>query len=393
MTDSSANQGWVSDPRFELNELRRPTFTVLRKGGLDPDQVEQYVVRLEKLAKEFAKFARELETRISHAQAETREARLAERKAVDDAMLAAFDAKERIILQAEERAWEIEEEAHRRAAALVASVGAEGLDDEAVTLRADVGTLHARMEDLEIQLEQWQKRAARAEADLAHLATSSERGVDVDVALAQTEVLYADLEKARADRDTISAERDRLAVEMTVLQSELDRSLSAEPVLAADLDAAAAERERHAAELEELRAEIADLRARDGVVAAEAEAARSEAEAARSEAEAARSEAEAARSEAEAVRAEAEAMRAEAGQLKKAADDANAAAEKARKEAARLVAEAEALKLPPEEDLTRKSRYARNSAQLPSMGESAGDVLHSVGDLRRRRPPATDQGD
>ena len=63
-------------------------------------------------------FTRELESRIAHAKAETRDAREAERRAVDEAMLAAFEAKERILLQAEERAWEIEEEARKRAAAL-----------------------------------------------------------------------------------------------------------------------------------------------------------------------------------------------------------------------------------------------------------------------------------
>ena len=40
---------WVSDPRFEFNELRRPDFPALRKGGLDPEAVDAYIGRLERL--------------------------------------------------------------------------------------------------------------------------------------------------------------------------------------------------------------------------------------------------------------------------------------------------------------------------------------------------------
>ncbi len=157
---------WVADPRFELNEIRRPNFTVLKKGGVDPSEVESYVTRLERLAKDFSSFTRELESRIAHARAEVRDAKAAERRAVDEAMLAAFEAKERIILEAEERAWEIEEDARRRATALQETSNRLGGAENTEELQRELGSYRTQVEDLEIQVERWRGRATKLEEQL-----------------------------------------------------------------------------------------------------------------------------------------------------------------------------------------------------------------------------------
>ena len=226
------DQQWVSDPRYELNELRRPQFTPLKKGGVDPAEVEAYVTRLEKLAKSFATFTRELESRISHAKAESRDARDAERRTVDEAMLAAFEAKERILLQAEEKAWEIEEEARRRAAAIRESLGAvEASDEEQVRLREQLGVYTQKVEDLEIQLERWQDRAARLEVDaqrnLAVVADSSDRRREAEQAAAHAnELLSAAERRAQALLAAARAEAAQIAADAEANAEQLRRQLS-----------------------------------------------------------------------------------------------------------------------------------------------------------------------
>jgi cell division septum initiation protein DivIVA len=161
MSADAVDEQWVTDPRFELRELRRPDFPVLRKGGLDPGSVDAYLDRIERLGDQFLKFTRELEARIAHAKAEASDARRTEHKAVDAAMLAAIEAKHRILTEAGERAWEIEEEARRRADALLSAGPA------AVTATSDARAmeLENRIDTLEQELRVWRSKASRLEQD------------------------------------------------------------------------------------------------------------------------------------------------------------------------------------------------------------------------------------
>ncbi len=147
----TGDEHWIADPRFEHRELVRPQFPTLRKGGLDPEAVTSYLDRIERVGDQLVKFTRELEARISHAKAEASDARRLEQKAVDAAMLAAFEAKDRILLEAEERAWEIEEAARVRAGAHLAE---RATDDRAV----EVERLNTTIERLERELAQWRQR-------------------------------------------------------------------------------------------------------------------------------------------------------------------------------------------------------------------------------------------
>ncbi len=225
---------WVADPRFELGELRRPGFGTLKKGGLDPVEVDAYLTRLEKLIKNFAAFTHELEARISHARNDARLAKVAERGVIDDAMLAAFEAKDRILLQAEERAWEIEEEARRRVVAIAESVEVVDPDERIADLRAQLVAAEQRHADLEIQLEGWRRRASRLESDAqrhSELASDvSERHRQADETTQQAGQILAAAERragallaaARAEAAQIAAEAQETADRFVARFAETD---------------------------------------------------------------------------------------------------------------------------------------------------------------------------
>jgi DivIVA domain-containing protein len=109
-------------------------FSIVRKG-YDPAEVEEYLAEYDVALRELEEYAARLKHELAEARNEIGRLQLAEQESIDKAMLAVFDAKERIMRRAYEKAQEIEDEA-RIAAGLPPSDEAGALDDEDLDLAA-----------------------------------------------------------------------------------------------------------------------------------------------------------------------------------------------------------------------------------------------------------------
>jgi cell division septum initiation protein DivIVA len=89
-------------------------FTVIRKG-YDPAEVDRLLAEYEEALRELEEYAARLNVELKDARREIARLEAAEQESVDRAMLAVFDAKERIMERAMERAREIEDAARTSA--------------------------------------------------------------------------------------------------------------------------------------------------------------------------------------------------------------------------------------------------------------------------------------
>jgi hypothetical protein len=197
---------------------RSRKFTTVRKG-YDPAEVDKRIAEYEEALEDLEEYAAKLKRELNQAQREIDRLVAAEKDSIDRAMLAVFDAKERIVARAMDRAREIEEAA-RLAAGLAPTDESESfkvvsdeqpvptvapsLDDgavdpntvmekmlaeaEAIRNRLDSG-LAAAFDQMEHMQRDAESRAAELIADArreaAQLRTASAtRGPEVETAIA-----------------------------------------------------------------------------------------------------------------------------------------------------------------------------------------------------------------
>jgi hypothetical protein len=99
----------VDDPKQDLpHGIDRRTFTVVKRGGFDQREVQVYLEDLEQAFRDLELWAQRTKDRLMLAELEIERARHAENAAVDNAMSAVFDAKDRILQRAHEEAGRIE---------------------------------------------------------------------------------------------------------------------------------------------------------------------------------------------------------------------------------------------------------------------------------------------
>jgi len=91
-------------------EKPKKEFSISRKG-YTPDEVETYLTECDVAFRELEEYAARLKHELAEARAEVARLGTLEQDAIDRAMLVVFDAKERILQRAREKAQEIEDEA------------------------------------------------------------------------------------------------------------------------------------------------------------------------------------------------------------------------------------------------------------------------------------------
>ena len=168
----------------------------LSRRGYDKREVRDYLEDLEQAFREVEGHAKRTSQRVGELERDLSKARATERVSVDNAMMAVFDAKDRILERARRRADEIEEEAHAEAGRIKAAAltGAGGVDG------AEVGELAAaRAQADEIVA------AARREADRLRLDAQNDAAEDLEAELAATTAqlrrAYDDTSSAREELD------------------------------------------------------------------------------------------------------------------------------------------------------------------------------------------------
>lgn len=86
-------------------------FSTVRKG-YNPIEVDEYLAEVDVAFREFEEYAARLKQELAEAKIEMARLEASEQASIDGAMIAVFDAKERIMERARLRAQEIEDEAH-----------------------------------------------------------------------------------------------------------------------------------------------------------------------------------------------------------------------------------------------------------------------------------------
>lgn len=99
----------MDDPKQELPEgIDKRSFTVVKRGGFDQREVQSYLEDLEQAFRDLELWAQRTKDRLALAELEIDRARQAENAAIENAMSAVFDAKDRILQRAHEEAGRIE---------------------------------------------------------------------------------------------------------------------------------------------------------------------------------------------------------------------------------------------------------------------------------------------
>ena len=113
-----ADNTLVSEKAPNLPEsIDRREFSTSRKG-YDKREVKEFLRELESNFRELEHWAQETKTRLQKAEFEAEKTRSSEGQSVDSAMVAVFDAKDRVLSRARKQAAKIEAEARDRAAAI-----------------------------------------------------------------------------------------------------------------------------------------------------------------------------------------------------------------------------------------------------------------------------------
>ena len=97
--------------------IDRREFSTSRKG-YDKREVKEFLRELESNFRELEHWAQDTKTRLQKAEFEAEKTRSSEGQSVDSAMVAVFDAKDRVLSRARKQAAKIEAEARDRAAAI-----------------------------------------------------------------------------------------------------------------------------------------------------------------------------------------------------------------------------------------------------------------------------------
>ncbi|MDJ0954084.1 MAG: DivIVA domain-containing protein [Acidimicrobiia bacterium] len=264
------------------------------RRGYDRREVKDYLEDLEQAFRELEGHARRTAQRVGDLERDLTKARATERVSVDNAMMAVFDAKDRILERARRKADEIEEEAHAEAgrikAAALTSTGVPAGELDAARAQADEIIAAARREadrlreaateeateDLEAELAATAAQLRRAHTDTAsareELDAARKRIVELesgrdDGPSSDLEQRFAELEThlsaARSDTERLEGElatRDREVAALQEAVAAADQALAQSKDYVADTEAELEQKGRTIAELEkELTSERADL--------------------------------------------------------------------------------------------------------------------------------------
>ena len=270
----TADSYGVSDERIHFAQrIDERAFSRSRRG-YDKAEVKSYLEDLEQAFRELEGHSRRLSQKVAELEQEVSKARATEKVSVDNAMMAVFDAKDRILERARRKADAIEEDARLEAGrirqAAIAEAGDAGASGEIAAARAQANEIIAEARREAGQLRQESAAASNdgAEADLADMAERVRRAHD------DSTVARAELDEARkriAELENVAPGRE--FEQSGQKMAELEEAASAASADAARLqqDLAKAQDDLEAVRREAVAAETARSRLQDSLEAAVAE--------------------------------------------------------------------------------------------------------------------------
>ena len=261
----------MSAPKPTEGGIDQVSFGIVRKG-FDKDEVTKYLRGVEESFQDLERWTSTLRQQLTDAERKLADSRSAEAGAVDTAMVAVFDAKDRIIERANAEAAHAKEQAEIRVAAitsdaekLLAVARSEAADlREAITDGDDSGIAAARVSAAEAEaariIAEAEVRAAKIAAPAPQAADSLNERIallESDLDAAQFEVVRVTAERERLTTDLREAEQSNAAAVAASMAEET--VVEAERKVATLLAEASEVAERLQAEAE---AKIADARSK-----------------------------------------------------------------------------------------------------------------------------------
>jgi cell division septum initiation protein DivIVA len=215
----------------QMRRIDERSFPIVRKG-YDLHEVSRYLEELEHAFQDIEGHVRRTSQRVVELERDLAAARATEKASLDNAMLAVFDVKDRMLDRAERRAREIQDEAGKAASSLFAKAEAargrepelehriSGLEQELVRSRADSERLRVQLEDAHALIDQLETTATvditTLQSELVH-----ERQKNEELLAAAREIDYVrrDYEEklARAQQTTMYAR-----AELEVLRAHIE---------------------------------------------------------------------------------------------------------------------------------------------------------------------------
>lgn len=164
-------------------------FSIVRKG-FDPREVKTYLEDLEHAFQDIEGHSRRTSQKVVELERDLASARATEKASLDNAMMAVFDVKDRLLDRAERRAREIQDEAGKTASSLLA---------EAENSRGREPELEARISELEHDLVRYRADGERLRMQLndAHKAIGElEATTTVDISSLQAQLQHEQQQNA-----------------------------------------------------------------------------------------------------------------------------------------------------------------------------------------------------
>lgn len=236
----------MSEERSQFaRQIDEHTFSLSRRG-YDRTEVKSYLQDLEQAFRELEGHSRRQAQKLADLERDVSQARATEKVSVDNAMLAVFDAKDRILERARRKAEEIEDDAHLEAgrireAALREAGGGEGAaagEIAAARVQADEIVASARREADRLRDEVAPPSDAELEAELADMGSRLRRAHD-ETAAARDELDGA--RKRIVELESRPAEQDDLTGKFAELELLVSDSREEATRLAGELESERAE--------------------------------------------------------------------------------------------------------------------------------------------------------
>lgn len=214
----------------QTKQIDEKTFSVVRKG-YDPREVKTYLEELEHAFQDLEGHARRTSQKVVELQQDLKTARATERASLDNAMMAVFDVKDRMLDRAQRRAREIEDEAGKTASTLLAEVDAargrepelerriSGLEHELMRSRADGERLRMQLEDAHATIDKLETTTTVDLTSLqAQLQDERDRNNELRTAAREFDYLRREYEEklARAQQSAMIARAELEALKATM---------------------------------------------------------------------------------------------------------------------------------------------------------------------------------
>jgi len=205
-------------------------FSIVRKG-YDPREVSDYLEDLEHAFQDIEGHARRTSQRVVELERDLKGARATEKASLDNAMMAVFDVKDRLLDRAQRKAREIEDEAGKTATSLLAEVEASrgrepelearisSLEHELVRSRADGERLRMQVNDAHALINELESTSA---VDVTNLQAQLKHEQEKN---AQLRAVAREVDYVRREYETKLAQAQQVAMhaqaELEVIKAEL----------------------------------------------------------------------------------------------------------------------------------------------------------------------------